>query len=97
MRLGYAKRMKPILYIKAGCPWCNEALEFFKVHGVELDVRDVMRDAAAFERMGALTGQTKCPTLEWEDFVVADFSVAELRQALDKAPGVRGRLFPGLG
>lgn len=86
--------MKAVLYIKAGCPWCDAALEFFKTSGVEPDVRDVLRDAAAFARMRALTGQTKCPTLEWGEFVVADFSVAELKHALDNAPEVRRQLFP---
>ena len=27
---------KPTLYIKPGCPWCEEALSYFKKQGVDL-------------------------------------------------------------
>jgi glutaredoxin len=89
------KTHKPILYIKNECPWCIKALNFFNVHGVDLDVRDVNKDNSAMQRMLEISDQTKCPTFEFGDFVVADFSVDEFLDALDHEPDIRRQL--GLG
>ncbi len=85
----------PILYIKSGCPWCQEAEIFFQKHGVALEIRDVNRDAEAMNRMVEVSGQTLTPTFEYEDFVVADFSVDEFLAALREVPEVQAAL--GLG
>jgi glutaredoxin len=82
----------PILYIKKGCPWCIEALAFFSRHGIELEVRDVNADEAARRRMVEISGQTRTPTLEFGDLVVADFSVDEFLAKLDQAPEVKKEL-----
>ncbi len=86
---------KPILYIKNGCPWCREAMAFFSQHGVELDVRDVNANPAAMQRMIEISGQSLTPTLEFGDFIVADFSVNELLDKLEQVPDIRREL--GLG
>jgi len=86
---------KPILYIKRGCPWCREAMAFFSQHGVELDVRDVNESKASMQRMIEISGQSKTPTLEYGDFVVADFSVNELIDELEQMPEVKKEF--GLG
>ena len=83
---------KPILYIKSGCPWCNDALSFFACHGIELDVRDVRTSPDDMQRMVRLTNQSKTPTFEYGPFVVADFSVNEFQAALERAPGVKREL-----
>ena len=85
-------KAKPILYVKAGCPWCVKALDFFNEHGVDLDVRDVLRSKDAMARMVAVSGQTKCPTFEMDDFIVADFSVDEFMDALAHQPDSARRL-----
>lgn len=85
----------PILYIKAGCPWCREALHFFDDHGIAVDVRDVLEDDDAMQRMVSVSGQTKTPTFEFEDFIVADFDVDEFRAELSEAPEIQRLL--GLG
>lgn len=86
---------RPILYIKPGCPWCREAVAYFQHHGVDYDVRDVTRSTADYQRMIEISGQTLTPTLEYDDFIVADFSVDELIDALNECPEVRAGL--GLG
>ena len=90
-----SKQKLPILYIKSGCPWCREALSFFNSHGVELDVRDVNENAKDMDAMVALSGQTKTPTFEYEDFSVADFDVDEFVAELDEFPEIRQKL--GIG
>lgn len=82
----------PILYVKSGCPWCREALSFFNSQGVELEVRDVNANAKDMDTMVALSGQTKAPTFEYKDFIVADFDVDEFLAELNKFPEVRQKL-----
>lgn len=89
------KNTRPILYIKSGCPWCREALSFFNSHGVDLDVRDVLRSPKDMDAMVSLSGQTLTPTFEYEDFMVADFSIDEFLSELDEFPEVRQKL--GIG
>lgn len=86
---------RPILYIKAGCPWCQEAQTFFDQQGVDVEVRDVNRDKAAMNRMVEISGQTKTPTFEFGDFMVADFDTDEFMAELDEFPEVRIKL--GIG
>jgi len=83
---------KPILYVKSGCPWCREALSFFNAQGVDLDIRDVSENAKDMDAMVAISGQTKAPTFEYDDFVVADFSVDEFLAELNEFPETRHNL-----
>ncbi len=78
----------PILYVKPGCPWCVQALEFFAEQGVQLDVRDVVADMHQMRQLVSLTGQSKCPSLRYGDFIVADFSVEEFKNKARKHPSV---------
>lgn len=68
----------PKLYVKPGCPWCQEAEEYLKKHNIAYDRLDVIADPAAFEEMRRISGQTKAPTLDWEGEVLADFGADEL-------------------
>jgi glutaredoxin 3 len=74
--------MSPILYVKTGCPWCTEAEEVLQRHGISYDRVDVLRDKQAYQRMREITGQSKAPTLEWDDHVLADFGGEELTEFL---------------
>jgi glutaredoxin 3 len=85
-------KSRPILYIKTGCPWCRKALSYFQRQGVELDVKDILQDQAAASRMKQISGQTLTPTLEYGDFMVADFGVDEFVAASKKRPDVRDEL-----
>lgn len=82
----------PLLYIKPGCPWCREATSFFSQHGVEVQIRDVLASRANMDRMIEVSGQTKTPTFEWGDFIVADFDVDEFLDALEQAPEIKKSL-----
>lgn len=68
----------PILYVKTGCPWCDEARDFLVGHGISHRERNVTTDDGAREDMHRLSGQTKAPTLDWHGHVLADFDVEEL-------------------
>ena len=86
------KQNLPILYIKSGCPWCHEALNFFSAQGIDLDIRDVNKSAKYMSDMVALTAQTKTPTFSYDDFVVSDFDIKEFLAALKKSPKIHERL-----
>ena len=82
----------PTVYIKPGCPWCREALSFFSQHGVEVSVRDVTSSKQNMQRMVEISSQTKTPTFEFGEFMVADFSVEEFLDALEQSPETKREL-----
>ena len=69
---------RPILYLKSGCSWCDEAEDYFKEHEIAYETKNVSVDSAAFAEMQRLSGQTKAPTLDWDGEILADFGVDEL-------------------
>jgi glutaredoxin 3 len=72
------------LFIKPGCPWCDEAIDWLNVRGYQYDTLDVIRDAAARAEMRELTGQTRAPSIELDGHVLADFGADELEVWLEK-------------
>lgn len=70
--------MRPIVYIKPGCPWCEEVLAYLEREGIAHETVVVSGDPGAMAEMVALSGQTKAPTMDWNGEVLADFGVEEL-------------------
>lgn len=69
----------PKLYIKTGCPWCHEAIEWLDQHHISYEPIEVRNDPAAFKILEEISGQSKTPTLQMPDGrVLADFGVEEL-------------------
>jgi glutaredoxin 3 len=67
------------LFIKEGCPWCEEAEAWLSDNNFEYERIDVLSDHIAFSEMKRISGQTKAPTLQLDDGqVLADFDVDEL-------------------
>jgi glutaredoxin len=66
------------LFIKPGCPWCDEAIDWLTGHGISFTLLDVIRDASARAEMLALTKQTKAPSIDVDDHILADFGADEL-------------------
>ena len=83
---------KPILYIKKGCPWCADALQYFSEIGLEYELIDVRTDPSKMPELEAVSGQSKTPTLKNGDFVVADFDVNEFKDALRTNPAEAKKL-----
>ena len=74
----------PVLYVKTGCPWCHEVIEFMDGHGVGYRQMNVSDDRSAMEEMQRKSGQTRAPTLDWNGKILADFGVDELVPFLRK-------------
>lgn len=77
----------PVLYVKTGCPWCHEVLDYFDSHKLAYEKVTVTGDPPAMQRMVNLSGQSKAPTMDWDGEVLADFGVDELVPFL-KAHGI---------
>ena len=86
--------MKPVsvrLFIKPGCGWCDEAIEWLDRRGIPYETLDVTRNAAARQEMRELTGQTLAPSIDVDGHILADFGVDELEPwwtELEFEPGV---------
>ena len=76
------------LFIKPGCPWCDEAMEWLDAHGIRYETLDVTNDAQARDEMRALTGQTKAPSMDADGKILADFGADELEVWWRKEFGV---------
>ena len=83
---------KPILYIKSQCPWCKDALAFFKSHNIALDIRDVLEDSNDMSDMKTISGQNLTPTFVWDNCIIADFSVDEFKLAIESHPEKKAQL-----
>jgi len=66
------------LFIKPGCPWCDEAIEWLDGHDIAYEQVDVINDPEARHEMIELTGQNKAPCIEVGDEILADFGADEL-------------------
>jgi glutaredoxin 3 len=66
------------LFIKPGCPWCEEVQEWLEAHAVPHETLDVVRDSKARAEMHQLTGQSKAPSIDVDGTILADFGVDEL-------------------
>ena len=82
----------PIVYIKPGCHWCREALAFFSQHGVPVEIRDVTISTQNMQRMLEISSQSKTPTFEFGEFIVADFDVQEFLDAVEQVPEIKQQL-----
>ena len=66
------------LFIKSGCGWCDEAMEWLEARGIAYEPLNVSRDAASFREMVRLSGQTLAPVIDVDGEVLADFGADEL-------------------
>lgn len=66
------------LFIKPGCPWCDDALDWFAARKITHETLDVIRDAEARAEMRQLTGQTLSPSVDVDGAILADFGNDEL-------------------
>ena len=70
--------MTPIVYIKPGCPWCEDVIAYLKREQIAHETVVVSGNAEAMREMVELSGQSKAPTMDWNGEVLADFGVEEL-------------------
>ena len=66
------------LFIKPGCPWCDEVIDWLDEREFDYPKLDVIKDPVARTEMLELTDQTKAPSIELDGHVLADFGADEL-------------------
>jgi len=71
-----------ILYVKRGCPYCADAMDYLDEHSIAYQKTDVVGNAAAMEELQTASSQTKTPTLVWKGKVLANFGIPELEDFL---------------
>jgi glutaredoxin len=67
-----------ILYVKEGCPWCEDAEAELDKLGVKYERREVRSDPAYFKEMKEISGQSKAPVLDIDGRILADFGIEQL-------------------
>jgi glutaredoxin 3 len=80
----------PLLYVKTGCPWCDEVIEYLDAHGIPYQKITVSGNREAMQEMVDLSGQSKAPTMDWNGEVLADFGVDELIPFLKERGVIKG-------
>lgn len=86
--MGEYSRPTMIVYIKSHCPWCKEARAWLDARGYRYEIREVLEDPAAMERMREISGQSLTPTMEVDGKVLADFDTGQLSEFLE-ANGIK--------
>jgi monothiol glutaredoxin len=66
------------LFVKSGCGWCDEAVDWLVAHGFEYEQLNVTVNASARREMLELSGQTLAPVIEVDGQILADFGTDEL-------------------
>lgn len=74
--------MSIIVYIKTGCPWAIEALDFLKKHNFPFEERDILKNPEWKKEVEEATGQNKSPTLNIDGVWVCDAGVEDIAKAL---------------
>ncbi len=74
--------MTPILYVKAGCPYCKAAMDYLDQRQINYETVDVRGSDSQMKKLQELSGQTKTPTMDWNGDVLADFGTDELETFL---------------
>jgi glutaredoxin 3 len=74
----------PTLFVKTGCPWCAEAMDFLDSRNIAHETCVVTGNNELMEKMVRLSGQTKSPVLDWHGDILADFGVEDLESFLRK-------------
>ena len=77
---------KPKLFVKEGCPWCVDALAYFQSKSMDLEIIDVRKNPSRMNELLEISGQSKTPTLQNGEFVVADFDIWEFEDAMSTNP-----------
>ncbi len=68
------------LFIKPGCPWCEDAEGWLQEHDIPYAVLDVRADRDARDEMEEISEQTKAPVIDVDGEILADFDTDQLAQ-----------------
>jgi len=76
--------MKITVYRKSGCPWAAAVLGFLKELGIPHEVKNVTTHPHYARELEQKSGKCISPTLDIDGEIIADASVEQLAEALEK-------------
>lgn len=80
--------MKVKIYTTNWCTWCRKAKEFFRLHNIEFEERNVEWDHEAAHEMIEKTQQNGVPVIEIDGKTIIGYDI----EALEKALGLNRRI-----
>jgi monothiol glutaredoxin len=76
--------MKIIIYKKTGCPWAAAVIAYLVTEGYSFEIRDINTDPQFKREIKERSGQSKSPTLDIDGTILADASVEDVDNYLEK-------------
>ena len=76
--------MKITLYKKSGCPWAAAVMRFLNELNVPYEIRNVTTHPRYAKEVEKKSGKCVSPTLEIDGAILADASVEDVAQVLEK-------------
>ena len=76
--------MKIIVYHKTGCPWAAAVMGFLKELKIPFEPRNVSTNKEFARECEEKSGQLKSPTLDIDGEILADASVEDVAEHLEK-------------
>ena len=73
---------KVTIYSTPTCYYCNLAKDFFKVHDVAYDAKDVLSDIPARQEMMKISGQMGVPVINIEGKIIVGFDEETIAKEL---------------
>ncbi len=77
--------MKLTLYKKSGCPWAAAVIGFLDELNVAYEIRNVTSHPQYAREVESKSGKCISPTLDLDGVILADASVEDVAQVLEKA------------
>jgi len=76
--------MNITIYRKSGCPWSAAVMGFLDEMNIPYEVKNFTANPGYAEELQAKTKQCKSPTLELDGQILADASVEDVADALER-------------
>ncbi len=76
--------MKITVYLKTGCPWAAEVMDFLDAHGLRYTAKDILKHPQYAREVREKSGQSKSPTLDIDGEMVPDAGVEDVAKMLEK-------------
>jgi glutaredoxin 3 len=76
--------MKIILYKKSGCPWAAAVIGFLNELNVPYEIRNVTTHPHFAKEVEKKSGKCISPTLDFDGEILADASVEQVGEVLEK-------------
>lgn len=78
------KKHSIIVYTKTGCPWSIEVMDFLELNEIAFEERNLTLDPAYRKEVMEKTGQSSCPTLDIDGYMLPNSDAEAVESYLRK-------------